>query len=412
MDDARRSDGTTAIRHPGCLSTSSQESLRRLDRKDVARAMGVHWATLRAWELKGPPATLGAQTAAAWELALGREAGTVLGGVHAGETGSGAAVPVMADAGETVEQVIRRLAAATRPAAAKFVNERNVTVFVERYGVGQGAIGRPVDLARRHNVTQSRVTQIVRRMLDLIKTTPTDHEPFLRLQKVVEASLPCEPARLETVTRPILGAGPTIGTAVRFAQNALGLALPILDAYLAPGSVPHTDPEPERRFREMANAMITAVGAAHLGVLMAQALEIGWPAEQVLGMRACVAEHEGHEWLDESDDGKAQWFWYGGSVRNPIVDTARKVFSVAEGPVAFDSLAAALERVRRDRLGREERRSLQFPIPTWRVTQRVLGSLPFLERAAEGYGAVGGSIQAVNEPSKVEHQVGRHRSGS
>lgn len=356
-------------------------------RNHLALRLEVRDVTLRQWENAGVPHSLGADKIDAWEKALQVEPGWLMGKDPAAPSVS--LQPLQAGpaaANRTAAQVIleagRILALATPKTA-----ERNAALFAARYGVNGG--GRTLaTVASEYGITESRACQILGAMRKRASELPAEFAgTFDLLDATAKQHLPCTPEHLETALRPQLGEGLLIEDAWRFAMDILEKPLLSLETHLYDDSaVAPVENERTAIVRQMAQSMITAVGAAHVGVLMGYAIELGWSIEAVGSIREVIQKGQGFEWLDRRERKNPEWFWYGESLRNnPVIVALRRVSSVADAPIVADVAMGAVERIRELRLSREERCATQYPVPPWFVTTAILARAGFLAGAPGRY---------------------------
>ncbi|TCG01089.1 hypothetical protein BZM26_10095 [Paraburkholderia strydomiana] len=365
------------------LAAGQRARMRRehlgIARSRLARQLQVRDRVLRQWEDDGVPHTFTRDQVATWEKALKVEPGWLLGeqdtATPAESTAADEVQPTRS-AAEIIVAVGRALAAGRKWSTV----ERNAELFAMRYGIK--AQGRTLaSVAMQHGITESRACQILTQMRANARDLPSEYvDAFRAIDTTANQHLPCSPERLEAVLRPLLGDGPTIQDAWRFARDYLDTHLITLEAHLfsAPDRSRAGD-ERARTVHEMAQAMISAVGAAHVSVLMGYAVELGWELDAIKAIRDLVQTGHGFEWLDRPERAAQEWFWYGESARhNPVTQALRRVCSIADSPFSLDVALGAVERLRELRLSREERCSMQYPVPPAFVTIAILSRLRFL----------------------------------
>ncbi|MGY6125396.1 helix-turn-helix transcriptional regulator [Paraburkholderia strydomiana] len=391
QDAATQEIGSDGTLRSDLLAAGKRARMRReqlgIARHRLALRLQVRDGALRQWENAGIPHSFSGEQAEAWEKALAVEPGWLLGKAAApatpAESSSAGETQPSCTAAEIIIAVGRVLAAGSSSRTV----ERNAELFAMRYGIN--AQGRTLaSVATQHGITESRACQILKLMRTGAPALPPE---FLGVFHAIDATakqhLPCTPARLEAALRPLLGEGPSIEDAWRFARDLLATHLLSLEAYLFnPPARSGAGDERVKAVHEMALAMISAVGAAHVGVLMGYAIELGWELDAVRSIREVVQTGHGFEWLDRPARAGQEWFWYGESARhNPIVQALRRVFSITDSVISLDIALGAVERLRELRLSREERCSTQYPVPPAFVTMAVLSRLKFIAGAHGRY---------------------------
>jgi transcriptional regulator with XRE-family HTH domain len=373
------------------LAAGKRARMRReqlgIARHRLALQLQVRDGALRQWENSGIPHSITTDQAEAWEKALAMEPGWLLGKARASATPAGPVtareVQATRTAAETIVAVGRVLAAGSTPRTV----ERNAELFAMRYGIN--AQGRTLaSVASQHGITEGRACQILKLMRTRAPALPNEFvDVFHAIDAAAKQHLPCTTAHLEAVLRPLLGEGPSLEDAWRFARDFLATHLLSLEAYLF-NSHARSGAADERvkAVHEMALAMISAVGAAHVGVLMGYAIELGWELDAVRSIRELVQTGHGFEWLDRPARAGQEWFWYGESARhNPIAQALRRVCSITDSAISVDVALGAVDRLREIRLNREERCSTQYPVPPAFVTMAALSRLKFIAGAHGRY---------------------------
>ncbi|MFP3637429.1 helix-turn-helix domain-containing protein [Paraburkholderia sp. SIMBA_054] len=376
----RGSGGEPDLRAAGARARARRESLG-LARTTVALAIVVRDSRLRQWEIDGVPRSLSAHTIAAWEAMLQVEPGWILG-----RNGAAALAPRPSE-GESIVPTITAAQAITeassifacgRPQTA----ERNAALFAKRYGVNAPHGTGLAVIGEEFGLTESRACQIVGVMLAIASESGLPErlvQVFQTIEATVKRHLPCAPEQLERILRPMLGDSLSIPDATRFARDVLGKPLLALEAYIEEvASLESGEDQTVIALKAMSRTMIRAVGAAHVGLLMGQTLQLGWDAEVVRSIREILPTIEGFEWLGEQDGDNPEWFWFGEETdNNPVILAIRRVCSVAAAPLTADALMGAIDRARALRTGRDERRSTPFPMPPWHVTTDIFARASF-----------------------------------
>lgn len=393
------------------LAAGKRARMRReqlgIARHHLALRLQVRDGVLRQWENAGIPHSFSTDQAEAWEKALDVEPGWLLGKAGASaptESPAAAEAQPARTAAEIILAVGRVLAAGSTPRTV----ERNAELFAMRYGIN--AQDRTLaSVAAQHGITEGRACQIFKLMRTRAPALPPEFVGIFRaIDAAAKQHLPCTPARLEAVLRPLLGEGPSIEDAWRFARDFLATHLLSLEAYLFSSPTPTPSGSGDERAKavqEMALAMISAVGAAHVGVLMGYAIELGWELDAVRSIRELVQAGHGFEWLDRPARAGQEWFWYGESARhNPITQALRRVCSIAQSPFSLEVALGAVERLREARLSREERCATQYPVPPAFVTIAILSRLKFVAGAHGRYRAAI-RLDPERELTEQEHRL-------
>ncbi|MDO5948149.1 helix-turn-helix transcriptional regulator [Burkholderia cepacia] len=373
------------------LHAAGERARMRREQLGIARSklafkIEVRDATLRQWENFGIPHSLGAEKLDAWEKALHVDPGWLLGKALL-TTSEPPAVQTTAPARwSTATEVILEVGRIYAKATPR-TSDRNASLFAMRYGVNANS-RTLATVAKEYGITESRACQILGKMRDHAPKLPRElGDIFDLIEATARQHLPCDSGQLEAVLRPLLGGELSIEDAWRFAHDVFGKVLLSLETHLYDNFVPA--PLQDERVvivQEMARSMISAVGAAHVGVLMGYAIEQGWSIESVRSIREMVQAGQGFEWLDRRERKSPEWFWYGETLRhNPVIVALRRVCAIAEVPIVTDVAMGAVERMREVRLSREERCSTQYPTPPWFVTTAILSRVQFLAGAAGRY---------------------------
>jgi transcriptional regulator with XRE-family HTH domain len=384
-DDPRIGPGATlqsSLQAAGDRARMRREQLG-IARSHLAFKIEVRDLTLRQWENHGIPQGLSADKLDAWEKALQVEPGWLLGKEAIATQASPQDLPeqLVASYG-TAAEVILEVGRIYAQSTAKRA-ERNASLFAMRYGVNAG--GRTLAaIAAEHGITESRACQILGVMRNRAPALPDGLAAiFERIDATAKQHLPCAPEHLEAVLRPLLGDGPSIEDAWRFARDVFGKLLLSLETHLYDdSSVAPVEDERLAIVLGMAQSMISAVGAAHVGVLIGYAIEQGWSIEAVSSMKEMLQAGRGFEWLDRRERKSPEWFWYGETLHNPVVTALRRVCAIAEVPIVTDVAMGAVERMRELRLSREERSSTQYPVPPGFIITAILSRLRFLAGSA------------------------------
>lgn len=371
----RKTDVSPDLRAAGSRARARRESLG-LARTTVALAMVVRASWLRQWEINGVPHSLSAETIAAWETVLQVEPGWILG--RRGATSPGVQKPEAqrmlpaVTAAQAIAEASSIFACGSRRTA-----ERNAALFARRYGINAPRGTGLAVIGEEFGLTESRACQLVGEMTAIASESGLPQrlvQVFGALETTAKRHLPCAPEELERILRPLLGDTLSIADAARFARDILGAPLLTLEAY-ANERVASDSGGHQRliALKGLSRAMISAVGAAHVGVLMGQALQVGWEGDAVRSIREVITALEGFEWLELRNGDTPEWFWLGeGSGNNPVIMAIRRACSVADRPLTTDDAMGAIERARALRTGRDERRSTPYPIPPWHVTAEIL----------------------------------------
>ncbi|MBN3761032.1 hypothetical protein [Burkholderia sp. Ac-20365] len=380
---AGKAEATDRLRAAGARARARREELN-LSRTKLALAIAVRDSRLRQWEIDGIPHSVSEGTIAAWEAALQVAPGWLLGrsGGTASPTRKPAAERVLSSgntAAKAITEASSLLACGTATTSA-----RNAALLAKRYGVNAPHGTGLAVIARDFGITESRACQLVGDMLQIASESGLPAS-VVAVFDVIEATakqhLPCSPSQMERVLRPLLGDSLSIADASRFAREILGKPLLTLESYLNDlGSTESVDDQRTVVVRNMARAMIRAVGAAHLGVLIGQAIQLGWDLDAVRSIRDHLQAIQGFEWLEQRGRDNPEWFWFGETADdNPVIVAIRRVCSVADAALTTDVAMGAIERVRALRIGRDERSSsAPYPTPPWLVTAEILNRTSFL----------------------------------
>lgn len=384
----------------GTRARQRRESLL-ISRMSMALQIGVSLHTLGRWEARGLPTRLPLATRERWERALSVEDGWLTGetspersralvDLHLETTIRGVIEAVTQWlANPPVPDHVKKDGRGIKPAAVA----RKASVFAQRYGVGADADTNFEAIAQRNSITLSRVSQIMTALTELSETCEIVAPVFERLMEAARPHLPCTETHLQEVLLPLLGGRLPLDGVIRFACEIL--RRPIFEILREErstgGEVIVCDPEAgdargiinqrERATIKLAHAMIRASGAAHLGLLMSFATAQGWEALDVQAMRAHLSAQTGFEWLEEPDNAEPQWFWFndGSAGPGPVDQALRRVFSVANGPVGFESMLGAIDRVRAVRARAQELSPILGANPPAHVMRAMLQRMDWLE---------------------------------
>ncbi|WP_429482653.1 hypothetical protein [Paraburkholderia youngii] len=393
-------------------------------RRGVAFAVGVSDLTLARWENRGISSWIKPEAVKMWESALQVSPGWLLGKhsqvveeaprTHTITTGRRMSVAA------SVLEVARKIADKARVAAhTDEIVERNGLMFAQRYGIAPAIGNRFAAIGAHHGVTEGLVSRIHKRHLELCRTCAIVVPAIERLESEARAHLPCESEALGALLRRTLGDGPTIEDVGRFTMEVLGRPLFGFDTQSRPGGEATVVVDPsqsdagtqhfarERHMKGSAQAMIRATGAAHMGLLLAYALDRGWDLAKARAVRGVLQQQKGFEWLEEGTDGPPQWFWFSEEHpgRNPVIEATRKLFSVSNGPLVAETVLGAVNRMRVQRAARQQLASALGAHPPRDVTIKLLERLSFIEQPTPGnYRGTPGLVPRT-ELTDLEHQV-------
>lgn len=238
------------------LAAGKRARMRRehlgIARSRLALQLQVRDRVLSHWENDGVPHTVNPDQVAAWEKALKVAPGWLLGEQGApmrAEPGAADEAQAIRSAAEIIVAIGRTLATGRKQSTV----ERNAELFAMRYGIK--AEGRTLAaVAMQHGITEGRACQILTEMRSNARDFPSEFaDTFRAIDATAKRHLPCSAERLETVLRPLLGDGPSIEDAWRFARDYFATHLSTLEAHLysAPDRSSRGD-ERARTVRELA----------------------------------------------------------------------------------------------------------------------------------------------------------------
>ena len=391
-----------------------------LSRAQVSELCGASVATLIKWEQGVLPRTMRIERLSAWEAALAAPPGWLLDPEVAelplpqGRQ----RVVIVADA---LADAIRKVAVclATRGRNLTFPDEpldatkqRNVDLFVCRYGV-LGTDGTTLlALAAPYGITRERVRQVIERMTE--RSAGFDFEiPVVELLiQACAPHLPCPVAMLTEKLRPILGPSLSIEDACSFVNEVLGRRIVRFSEAATQGFGPRITrvaygPSDEdvvqtddiKAIRSVAYAMIRSCGVAHMPTVAG----IASLTRRVEDARLAkmLQSVEGFEWLDPD----STWFWFGpeNPARNIILSTVRKIFSVARERVDIADLMSAIMRYRSRAATTdfEQDRTLML-IPPLHVARAVLERVNWLEVVQHDDYRAAVALRTAEELSQTE----------
>lgn len=357
-------------------------------RHRLALRLQVRDGALRQWENSGIPHSFSAEQAEAWEKALAVEPGWLLGKTAAPATPAESPAAGEAQPTRTAAEIIVAVGRVLAAGSTSRTVERNAELFAMRYGIN--AQGRtPASVATQHGITESRACQILKLMRTKAPAFCRPNSwPFSK-RLTQRRSNTCRAHRHASKQSCVRywARAPALRTPGA-SRETFSLRIFSRSKHICSNPPARSGAGDERikAVHEMALAMISAVGAAHVGVLMGYGIELGWELDAVRSIREVVQTGHGFEWLDRPARAGQEWFRYGESARhNPIIQALRRVFSITDSVISLDIALGAVERLRELRLSREERCSTQYPAPPAFVTIAILSRLMFIAGAHGRY---------------------------
>jgi transcriptional regulator with XRE-family HTH domain len=356
----------------------------------IAVRLGLSTSALRVWESRTPDDAFTQEQIRSWEHALKMPPGSL-----------GKALPDKApehptqDASLswTIRHIIDTTAARAIKSLAGLTDKayaRRAAMFARRYGVDVPEPMTLAEIAREFSVTESRICQVLRPITPERFAKKADARFFLELAEAAAPHLPCPVSRLDALLRPRLGDGVSLCGAMSFARDAFGLELLAVTKVEdiagfefvahAPNS-PVTVAGKHSALRSLANGMIRACGAAHIGLIRLNAIEQQWSESEIAAIPQVLASISGFQWLEVADRRAAQWFWFGheNPSTNPVVSAARRIMATADQAIPIDTIVTGIARVRAFRQYRHELGHLLDVDPPVSVVESLLRRLSFLE---------------------------------
>ncbi|WP_321935429.1 hypothetical protein [Paraburkholderia sp. J8-2] len=361
----------------------------------IAVRLGLSTSALRVWETRTPDEGFSPDQLRAWELALKVVPGSL--GSTSDDVGRAFGTENTAPT-STIRWIIDTTAERALDSTTGLTDkarERCRTIYSLRYGVNVAEPMTLLGIARDLSLSEGRISQILRPITPERFAKKADARVFRELAKAAVPYLPCSVDRLGELLRPLLGEGISVYGAIGFAQDAFGIEiLSVSKVKTLTGFefVAHAPDAPaptagkHSALRALANGMIRACGAAHIGLLRLNAIEQQWSGPEVAAIPEVLAEINGFEWLEDADLRGAQWFWFGleNAGLNPVVSAARRIMATADHAIPIETLIAGIARVRAFRQSRHELGQLLDVDPPVTVIERLLKRLTFLEWEGSG----------------------------
>lgn len=416
----------------GIRARGRRESLG-LSRAVVALRIGVTQKTLAMWECQGLPTRLPLPIAKRWEQSLSLEEGSLI--VYGPKDVSRREIECREPqtAREVIESVANALAStpspespgARRKSGPREHTARKATLFMQRYGVDAEFGTTFKAIGDRNGITESRVCQIMGVLLGRTKSIEITAPIFKQILDAARPHLPCVQEHLQDILLPLLGPGLSLEGATRFASDLMqqplfefihrttptGTEVIVYDP--AGGDARSFLDERERSMMRMAQAMIRASGAGHMGLIMSFAATQRWETSAVESIRAALSAEPGFEWLEGGDE--PQWFWFkeDNPGRNPVIEALRRVFAVARDPVGIESLLGAIECMREKRAVRQALSPMLGVSPPVAVLRTLLARIEWLHAATRDDFTSLISLDPAQELPVAEYELYQelHRGG-
>jgi hypothetical protein len=288
--------------------------------------------------------------------------------------------------------------------------ERDMAIFVQRYGAGSEGVGASSlqAVASVHGLTRERVRQVVDAMLQRAAAHTILSPAFNRVVEALPSVLPRSELDASDAMRKLLGPKMSAGGALRYGIDVLRAKLPVRWARFERRSGVRTlvwgHAADSRSWLDtalsVATGMVRACGLAYLPRVTSETEAITGQRIGAQGVSSALATIRNLEWLDD----RHEWFWFVDEThKNRLALAVRKIMAVARRPVDIEEIYGGIARMRGDRV----RLIGVYPPPPWAV-QALCSRVSFLKCKQSSRFLPAVEMSIAEELSATELRIYRH----